>query len=283
MVTIEFMEKYKIDVFTTHAVAEYNPKDDEYRAHRLSNCLEYITSVHNYVMNSTHHSDLLILTGDLNNTFHSEEVKLLIHTLGITDTFEFIHSHSNISTHVFDNKRLDYILFKIFSANWEMTDSHLCYFDQSINIEKNSTKELAGNVKHKKFYSDHLGVFANFQLVNLPVHANNHFPLNSKNFILQKIDESLEKSITHIFENAITTSRHKLKIYFVISLLAFGLAVVSLFLPNHVLYGLNILLFLILALVSIIFFLYAKLFKWVELKELRRHLKEFLTEHTINK
>lgn len=162
MITVIVENNLKVDIYTTHTVAAYALKD-EYVGHRISNMIDYIEFIKEKEPN-----DLVIITGDLNNTPTSPEIQYFIRQLGLSDSFHTIHKEINIVTHFLSYKRLDYVFyFKKPSSGWEVKDSFLCFTNKNLEIEKSKVYDasIAPTTEPNPddiFYSDHKGVCAEF-------------------------------------------------------------------------------------------------------------------------
>jgi len=172
-----------LNLFITHTIAQYSIFDD-YQPDRMSQVWELA----NFCKITNDPNAVVIVCGDLNSTPDSEEMKLFKHITGYTDTFEDKNTviigldNELLNTHLdsgVDNKwkRLDYILYR--KADFlKLVRSYIDY-------------------KHTNgiYYSDHFGIFAEFQLKDIsPDHQS------SPNFIQQQQDSfpKLNKEVVEL-------------------------------------------------------------------------------------
>lgn len=152
MVTI-LVNHSPVSIYTTHTVAAYNDSNDEYEAHRISNLLDCAEFIKEQEMKQK--SDLLIMTGDLNNIPDSFEITYFLRRLNMFDSLAQKSYSIDTRTHAFCYKRLDYVLYKSENHSWSLNNSFLCFIKSTFEEELSKTGE---NV----FYSDHYGVYAEF-------------------------------------------------------------------------------------------------------------------------
>jgi len=143
---IKLDENTTISVFNTHTIAAYS-HDDIYHTDRLSQVWELAR----FVQMTTAHDDssLVLVTGDFNCGPHSLEYQVFLKVSNLVDAYTFLHMDEGYTHEDLGDgkpKKLDYIFFNK-NKRWNLRTTEVTL--------KN----------HVKFYSDHFGILAHFQLL----------------------------------------------------------------------------------------------------------------------
>ncbi|XP_048579092.1 putative neutral sphingomyelinase isoform X2 [Nematostella vectensis] len=154
-----------IHFFTTHLHAEYNRKNDEYLAHRVTQAYQLAQ----FIEHATQPSDCVIVCGDMNSEPTDMCYRILCYLPGLTDTWleqnkESYHGNTCDVSHnsytgftlpqelrkgTADGKRIDYVFYRADRSVMELLDCCV----------------TMGKIPGEDFsYSDHEGVLATFSI-----------------------------------------------------------------------------------------------------------------------
>ncbi|XP_078583948.1 putative neutral sphingomyelinase [Branchiostoma floridae x Branchiostoma japonicum] len=217
----------EINFYASHTHAEYNPDNDEYKAHRVSQAFE----LSQFIRHTSHLADLNILAGDLNTQPFELGTKIIQSNTGMEDAWpsaEHKNSEDSGMTWCPENNyhagcsdpamRLDYVLYKG-SARCSVKCAHC--------------ETTMHKVPGKPFnYSDHEAVLAHLELEKVSGPSDDN-PGDSEHLPdIPLRDDNLREAVT-IMDEAIISTASVRWFYAAVLLLSFLLLLVpsSLFLP----------------------------------------------------
>lgn len=181
------VENYRVNFYTTHLHAEYNRENDLYLPHRLSQAFE----LSQFVRHTCHSADVVILTGDFNLEPDDLGYRVVVNNAKLKDAWlckpNKDDKDAGMTCDRPDNcytspikdlmnlqgKRLDYIMYKSVRST----------------IVLQRCENRLGKIPGEKElnYSDHMGVYAEFILMDDKDHGGQEHYLTSSSLLKEAI------------------------------------------------------------------------------------------------